>query len=1028
MSSWIEILSRYTVGITPRMYPLGVDVKNPLKCVPLDIVRAVRLDEALTAEFATDAMIVPYVVPGRETYGRVNKPGLELARTKLGWRTPVCAVLFADVDNDNHRLWDGDGERLAMLAWLRSKPELRHVGIYFTDHGLRLFMLLDRAIPVDEIEPHLRGFHAWLLGLGLKADPSCKDWTRFYRAPKARRKRRSPFCPLHDFENVRPVPPPGPVGQAPRNSSKRSLPVVRDAASPFVHAMALTEPWLTHARTIADGLAAEGGNWHELFLALAGALCELGAPLELVVEMIRTISLASQADTRLDDRVAAARTTVVRHQSGQPVSGLSYLRGHWPRLALLVEQTLRSAPAPPSAADPIVLPPFPEPVAELPPAQRLHSAMVPAAYGSLVVIAECGIGKTEEAAKAAVQRSRVRSTNDPLKPGLGSHTVISVPNHDMAIQVTEAVHRHGGTARRHLSQVSLRDPNGEPICRVHEHATHVANAGLSVKYELCEGRGLTPCPYAEGCAANGGWAGDPDACIDIVVHASMPKALRLCGVNTLAVIDEPPPTLVHEHVSLGDLEHAIGELDCFTADYANAIRPLLLALRVHLLGAPDSQGRRLGELLPELEAGFCEADATFARSAVGLPPDASYRECLEAAHPDWRTHPGARITPQGVHRMRTGGERLARVCKLVDVLHRACLRDSPTLVYARERKTLALTYLNEPLAQMLRRDGANVFLDASGDVRLPEYEKLLGTPPRVLRIRAPDGAPITRTLLTLPSASRKGWLDSKGMLDVERFARVLREVMGRALTAEHAKDTLCIITMLPVRVALELAHRPHDDTARAQWTVRGWPKSAMHAAIGTLGPILARWPGKILFGHYGNIRGRNDMKDADVLVTLGDPRPNIDDALAEAEYFGLPRGEHRPHDFAAVELEQAHGRARAVRRDKPATLIHVGTVPPAGSRWGAGDFTVDDTLAKGGRPSRAAEVTADDVRGLVEAVGGGTKAAELLGLSKAAVSHFCAGRRAPSADTFAALSRAAARIAASGPPEFTKPQFDNVLN
>ena len=90
-------------------------------------------------------------------------------------------------------------------------------------------------------------------------------------------------------------------------------------------------------------------------------------------------------------------------------------------------------------------------------------------------------------------------------------------------------------------------------------------------------------------------------------------------------------------------------------------------------------------------------------------------------------------------------------------------------------------------------------------------------------------------------------------------------------------------------------------------------------------------------GYYGAQRGLNRWADADVLITLGDPWPNVGATFRAARVLGLHPDDFLTHQLQA-ELVQAHGRARAVRRTSPALLLHYGLEPSLdlAPQWAAG--------------------------------------------------------------------------------------------
>ena len=152
--------------------------------------------------------------------------------------------------------------------------------------------------------------------------------------------------------------------------------------------------------------------------------------------------------------------------------------------------------------------------------------------------------------------------------------------------------------------------------------------------------------------------------------------------------------------------------------------------------------------------------------------------------------------------------------------------------------------------------------------------------------------------------------------------------------------------------------------------------------------------GKILWGHYGAIRGLNHMRDADLLVTMGDPRPNITATQNDLALLGLEDevGSRRVDLLARAELEQAHGRLRAPRRTKAARALHVGSLRPSGTGW-AGEVEV--RRIGGGRPRNLEAMTALKLRQIIDEMGGMSRAARTLGISRSTLKNYTRGRTAP---------------------------------
>jgi hypothetical protein len=202
---------------------------------------------------------------------------------------------------------------------------------------------------------------------------------------------------------------------------------------------------------------------------------------------------------------------------------------------------------------------------------------------------------------------------------------------------------------------------------------------------------------------------------------------------------------------------------------------------------------------------------------------------------------------------------------------------------------------------------------------------------------------------------------------------------------------LALITFRPLALSLRAALRPSDPEPTEQWAKEGRSRADLEALVEGLGRELARWPGELLVGHYGGIRGLDAMKHADALVTLGDPWPNIDDVASEVAFLGL-RGswEARAEALCRAELEQAHGRLRTIHRTKPARALHVGMVLPGGEAWEA----VGRAAPQAGRPKTKAALDAASFRTQVRALGGVGAAARALGCSLAAIKRYVYGERA----------------------------------
>jgi hypothetical protein len=98
-----------------------------------------------------------------------------------------------------------------------------------------------------------------------------------------------------------------------------------------------------------------------------------------------------------------------------------------------------------------------------------------------------------------------------------------------------------------------------------------------------------------------------------------------------------------------------------------------------------------------------------------------------------------------------------------------------------------------------------------------------------------------------------------------------------------------------------------------------------------LEPIAKEFVGDLAdVRHYGAMRGLDLWMGCEVFATIGDHYENLGSVDAEAAYFGVD-ARALSRSKLATELEQAHGRARDVRRTTPALHLHYGLAWPG--RW-----------------------------------------------------------------------------------------------
>ena len=973
------------VGVAKGKRAFGVGGAGPVDWAAYEVIELV---EALTRTYRTDAHLVTYVVPGASAQPRINKAGLGLVPVK-----PVVEVFFCDVDNDAHAPWTDDALAAAHAQEEQLAP-LATAGVYYTAHGRRFVQPLAEPIQVGQVEPHLRSWLRELEAAGLAVDWHCADWTRHFRLPHVRRAGQDFRSPRVSLERMRAVP----VPQLPSPSSQ-DVAVPPSATSPSsatessrtIHwTREVPRPWIAKVERLAEAVRGVTEAWHPLFLDLAGALLTTGLPAEHVPVVCRSISVATGADTRTGDREAAARATVRRRLAGKQVTGLAGLRRRYPAVAEALEEvTARGARARVRTyrreASP--LPPVAASVA------ALEHAIRTSPPGVTMISAECGLGKTQAAIRVAVERAAA-----------GLRTCISVDKNALASQIAADIGRTGTKVLRVFGPLSVLSDDGTPECRFHESARLLAEAGQSVRQALCEGGGRR-CQFWNECRAREGRQGPPDASVVVGPHALLPQLEQAAGADGLLVIDEPPSLIETTDLPLTDLELALDSMSMLDATYASTLEPAVLALGSWAARVADAD--ETTALTDAARAGLALVDhacvAQIQRRA-GFPSDGEGLEAL-LSRIETMPHAHTRLVPVqlphllSVRRSPRRARRVAtvsRVCGTVQEVLRKGVKVSARISTGRRgsgARVLKVSRVRPELRSALGRSGPTVVLDANADLHVPAVTVSLGRQPPFHSFAGPDGAPIQRVHLCTAAVNRARWRRAGRLLLGRGLLEALAAVL-RWASEEPAARTLGIITFLPLKLAMAAAIHPDaaiDDAAALR---AGISTVALVEARDALRPVLAAWPGEINLGHYGGVRGMDSMRDVDCLATLGDPWPNLDEVRHDVTFFGFPQTwEQRAEALCRAELEQAHGRLRAIHRQRPGRAMHVGRVLPGGSGWETGRVE-QQTLAPF-RKRNVAAMDLDELRQHVERLGGVRAAARAIGCSHPTVLCYLRGRAVP---------------------------------
>jgi hypothetical protein len=982
-----RVRAEVLVAVAPNLYAKGL---QPGRETPARSYVVMPLREALERAYRTDAMMVTYVSESASRQPRINKPGLEL------WPEPLWVQCFVcDVDNPQHAQWTDETFRAARVADL-STPSLATAGVYYTRRGRRIVQPLTRRLRVPDAERHARRWLATLEREGIAVDWQCADWTRHFRLPHTPREPGG-RARLVDFERMVAIDAPDAAEALHVATPSSPRPSGTKPPVSIAWTSVLPARWQTVVSTIAPAVRAVPSEWHSLFLALAGALLRRGVPAEHVPAICREISLATGADTRTIDREAAARSSVERHQLGLPTTGFARLRDLWPAVADAVDVALargsearlrEQASCPPNTT--------PRPLTET--TAALEQTLRAAPDGVSIVVAECGLGKTRAAARIAAERAaRTHASSDATgeRAPLFSKTSLSVDKHELALQLCEELRRQGVAVKRRFGPLSLRNADGSPACRFHEVAAPLVAGGQRMQWELCERRRANEkCPHYDECPAREGVDGPSDARISVGPHALLGQLDGDAGTTGLLVLDEPPPFLTTEQFAIADLDEAlrVGPR-AFDSRYAAALAPALLALRGwiaaaaldHALPAEDAVRASLDEVPTEA----LEQARRFAAC-----PDGDPVECAIAApFPDKHHGSAPPLVFVHVEIARSSpayARELGRVSRLLRAVHQALASEYPVVVRVEQRgseRRLLVTAPNETLAKALRRRGSVVVMDANAELHAPVIERIVGYAPPLHRFAAVDGAPVSRTLIRTRQATRTAWFE-KGRLKATGLVSSVRALLAWA-EEDPGTRLVGVITMYVVETALRATLGEQD--ALKQWTALGQPAADLAELVDRLGPLLRGWPGELRFAHYGATRGLNRLADVDALATLGDPWMNLGDVRNDTAFLQLGESwQERYEAWCRAELEQAHGRLRAVHRTRPGRALHVGAVLPGGSGWASGQ--VEIRKLEGGRPTTMAAMTADDLRKRIQGLGTQRQVAGLLGVSTATLERYLAGR------------------------------------
>jgi hypothetical protein len=987
------------------------------------------LEDALTRAWQSDAHFTAYHAPARARRLSGTSPSGR-AVWSIG-EIPRMALLVVDVDHeDTHaankrRKAAGQSKLTVPDAWRaaeRAKVDaLRaaHPGVvmYDTRGGYRLVARLacDHAIDSDASKRSWRCWYLRQLGylsraFGIVGDPSCDDWTRLYRLPRATRDPRGTpedlplvgdpqavgawdraedeadvhelvrLAALHPAPHrwassarlVSPAPAPPPKGPRPPRAPRSS--VVDATVCPLVPPGPLAAAL---ARSL-DELPRRTGARHAARLAIVGALRREGWSAPLLERLVRELAGAMGKDPHA--LVAElVPSTILRVDHGAAAMGEGHLRDHAPATWEVLRAHIGEASQAARIAHRLAARGVPELVTRKAAAEILRRAYRDArrAFAPLVLV-ECtaGAGKTH----AAVEDAAAHAAE-------GWCTAILAPTHHVAREILGMLAERGVDAH-HLVSVGSHEVNGVRSCAYHEAATTFAAAGVSVRATLCDGRGLgerragqralpvvqpatrdAPCDRRAECPAYAAASAEIPEDVRVVVgvhqhardaHEWLVKRDPFAASRGLLVVDEAPLLLDTARWSGDELVRHARRVHSAVAPWERWRAEVLAAVAHGLRHAPDS--RTVGEVLaaglasqgvPEADA-HAQVSAWTERSRV----DDSGRERASLAPAPARAV---------VQRARRAGASAVeadagaiRACALVaralvaEVQQRADDAGPP-----RVRVSVAVRDHGVDAGAHELRVCAVVegMADALRDDRCGRVVLDATGDARLLRpfvpaldprtIAVEDPCDVTRVFIPWSHGTRRYILTTSGTVRWDAVAGPFREALAVALAKVPDGASIALLSYKAVTRELR---RAWEDPENAH------PKAVEILEVLRSRSITPRW------GHYLNLRGRNAWSGVDAVVCLGTPYSNVAEVQQRAEAYELS---HAVRDLTRLsaenELEQAVARGLRGLRDRPVTLVVLAAELPrrADARWTVRALAV-------GRPAKAA---GDELVTLAERLG-----------------------------------------------------------
>lgn len=905
------------------------------------------LDTILDYQFKTKAMIVPALVfkSGQiaDIQYRISNESVDYLETN-GFEIKTN-IFFADIDlpklNGSKGCWTEDTFNTFITAWNSRSDALSTCGYYLSEHGIRIVQPLDNYYLCTKITPYLLQWrHDFDKSSGLwPIDSQTKDWTRLQKVPnftdEGKQYNHRSFWKTNqsDFSRLAPIKLPtltntdiiniatnttnnsGTNSNNSNNSNTKSYGILTKKPLPTEYE-ALASKLNSAIDTFSDDFE-KNGDTRTCYFAIAGFLSTRMPP-----EFIHALVYAAIPNRfkhirgYVADRLRIVSDVLSHGGNKQGLPTLNKVFEYKPIHRVLSDAFVNSNYTRAEKAIDISIEKRPQ-ENSLDEAQIKLSNFISSAGPTdiLLIQAPPGFGKTQFFVEAAKS---------------GESVSIASPTHMLAQQTATNI----GEAVYMYSPFSQKDSEGKYICPFAESARSLADGGLKTKQLFCRGNNNPKykCPNFDFCEVKDGTSGNGISFVS--VHSLTKKLRKSTPDDSWLVIDEPGELASLTKITLADIKRFTdvkirsyfanknGETP-FSLLFALAASKSLLSWKgtvpVSLLDALEQSCHTVGLTINQFEEALCYLD-----------------EDLE-------------VNTSKVTEIRCNPY-LARLIgfasKMVNAFRDGIKHCHKIKYYSNHGVTtptdtecgLQILHLNSNLENALEHPGKIAILDANMYVHesaIIEYcrNKYPSRPVKKLEIEVRDSVKIQKIIIA------KNYANVRNFVKEARWTgdKSIHVALSSALV--EAKRRGCkkigIITFKRVREALEIAKC--TDAARSIEKA-----SELIPGANALKPLISGF--NVVFNHFGNIRGDNSMKDCDCIITLGDPRPNIGEVIDKCGFVGSDPNA-MANQWAAAELQQAHGRLRTIHRTKPGVQIHVGSIAPRG-------FWSDETLVlnQNGRP------------------------------------------------------------------------------